>query len=120
MKILEIAAKMSGFRCQFCKGSLMKVHYPKLYNMAHLLALNVLLLPKDLTIIFIYKSSKYLIAVRAIKSVDYIPVLITTRDINGLEAPSGIIVKSRKITGESMLFYGGSFCFMSWCLKFLC
>ena len=44
---------MSGFRCQFCKGSLMKVHYPKLYNMAHLLALNVLLLPKDLTIIFI-------------------------------------------------------------------
>ena len=28
----------------------MKVHYPKLYNMAHLLALNVLLLPKDLTI----------------------------------------------------------------------
>ena len=30
----------------------MKVHYPKLYNMAHLLALNVLLLPKDLTIIF--------------------------------------------------------------------
>ena len=29
----------------------MKVHYPKLYNMAHLLALNVLLLPKDLTII---------------------------------------------------------------------
>ena len=39
--------------CQFCKGSLMKVHYPKLYNMAHLLASNVLLLPKDLTIIFI-------------------------------------------------------------------
>ena len=32
----------------------MKVHYPKLYNMAHLLALNLLLLPKDLTIIFIY------------------------------------------------------------------
>ena len=32
----------------------MKVHYPKLYNMAHLLALNVLLLPKDLTIIFIF------------------------------------------------------------------
>ena len=31
----------------------MKVHYPKFYNMAHLLALNVLLLPKDLTIIFI-------------------------------------------------------------------
>ena len=31
----------------------MKVHYPKLYNMAHLLALNVLLLPKDPTIIFI-------------------------------------------------------------------
>ena len=29
----------------------MKVHYPKLYNMAHL-SLNVLLLPKDLTIIF--------------------------------------------------------------------
>ena len=25
----------------------MKVHYPKLYNMAHLLALNVLLFPKD-------------------------------------------------------------------------
>ena len=32
----------------------MKVHYPKLYNMAHLLALNVLLLPKDLTIFFIH------------------------------------------------------------------
>ena len=47
---------MFGFRCQFCKGSLMKVHYPKLYNMAHLLALNVLLLPKDLTIIFIIKG----------------------------------------------------------------
>ena len=30
-----------------------KLLYPKLYNMAHLLALNVLLLPKDLTIIFI-------------------------------------------------------------------
>ena len=43
---------MSGFRCQFCKGSLTKVHYPKLYNMTHLLSLNVLLLPKDLTIIF--------------------------------------------------------------------
>ena len=47
---------MSGFRCKFCKGSLMKVHYPKLYNMAHFLALNVLLLPKDLTIIFIYMT----------------------------------------------------------------
>ena len=34
----------------------MMVHYPKLYNMAHLLALNVLLLPKDLTIIFIYQT----------------------------------------------------------------
>ena len=45
---------MSGFRCQFSKGSLIKVHYPKLYNMAHLLALNVLLLPRDLTIIFIH------------------------------------------------------------------
>ena len=33
----------------------MKVHYPKLYNMAHLLSLNVLLLPKDLTIIFYLK-----------------------------------------------------------------
>ena len=31
----------------------MKVHYPKLYNMAHILALKFLLLPKDLTIIFI-------------------------------------------------------------------
>ena len=30
----------------------MKVHYPKLYKMAHFLALNVLLLPKDLTITF--------------------------------------------------------------------
>ena len=44
---------MSGFRCQFCKGSLTKVHYPKLYNMVHLLAFIVLLLSKDLTIIFI-------------------------------------------------------------------
>ena len=34
----------------------MKVRYPKLYNMAHLLALNVLLLPKDLTIIFIHNK----------------------------------------------------------------
>ena len=33
----------------------MKVHYPELYNVAHLLALNVLLLPKDLTIILIFK-----------------------------------------------------------------
>ena len=32
---------MSGFRCHFCKGSLTKVHYPKLYNKAHLLSLNV-------------------------------------------------------------------------------
>ena len=30
-----------SFCCQFCKGSLMKVHYPKLYNMAQLLSLNV-------------------------------------------------------------------------------
>ena len=29
----------------------MKIHYPKLYNMAHILVLNVLLLTKDLTII---------------------------------------------------------------------
>ena len=48
----EIAAKMSGFRCQICKGSLMTVHYPKLHNMVHLIAFNVLLLPKDLTTIF--------------------------------------------------------------------
>ena len=66
MEILEIAAKMSGFRCRFCKGSLMKVHYPKLYNMAHLLALNVLLLPKDLTIIFI-NNYFYLRAVSILK-----------------------------------------------------
>ena len=32
---------------------LVTFHYPKLYIMAHLLALNVLLLPKDLTIVFI-------------------------------------------------------------------
>ena len=31
----------------------MKVHYPKLNNMAHL-SLNVLMLPKDLTIIFYF------------------------------------------------------------------
>ena len=31
---------MSGFRCQFYNGSLMKVYYPKLYNMSHL-SLNV-------------------------------------------------------------------------------
>ena len=30
----------------------MKVHYLKLYNMVHLLGLNVLLLPKDLRNIF--------------------------------------------------------------------
>ena len=32
----------------------MKVHYPKLYNMAHLLALNVLLLLKDLNNYFYF------------------------------------------------------------------
>ena len=31
---------MSDFRCQFYNGSLMKVHYPKLHNIAHL-SLNV-------------------------------------------------------------------------------
>ena len=36
----------------------MKVHYPKLYNMAHLLALNFLLLPKNLTVIFIILMSE--------------------------------------------------------------
>ena len=36
----------------------MKVHYPKLYNMAHLLAVNILLLPKDLRIIFVYIVNK--------------------------------------------------------------
>ena len=46
---------MSGFRCQFYKVSLMKVHYPKLYNMAHLLALYFTASKaKDLTIIFIF------------------------------------------------------------------
>ena len=34
----------------------MKVHNPKLYNMVHL-SLNVLLLPKDLTIIFVMYDS---------------------------------------------------------------
>ena len=32
----------------------MRIQYPKLYNMTHLLALNVLLLRKDLTIILIH------------------------------------------------------------------
>ena len=32
----------------------MKVHYPKLYNMAHLFTFNVLLISKDLTIIFYF------------------------------------------------------------------
>ena len=36
----------------------MKVHYPKLYDMAYLLALNVLLLPKDLTIILLSFSKR--------------------------------------------------------------
>ena len=48
---------------QFCKGSVMQVHYPKLYNMTHLLALNVLLLPKDLTIIFICYYCRWCCAV---------------------------------------------------------
>ena len=43
------------------------------------------------------------IAVKAIKSIDYIPGLIKTQDINGLKSSSGILVKSRKITGDSML-----------------
>ena len=71
MEILEIAAKMSGFSCRFCKGSLMKVHYLKLYNMAHLLALNVLLLPKDLTIIFIshhYHLDESIVIFRGIRN----------------------------------------------------
>ena len=50
---------MSGFRCQFCKGSLTKVHYPKLYNMAHLLSLNVFTASKGSNnyILFIIKKS---------------------------------------------------------------
>ena len=43
------------------------------------------------------------IAVKAIKSVDYIPGLIKTQDINGFKSSSEILVKSRKITGDSML-----------------
>ena len=43
---------MSDFPSRFCNGSLMKVHYPKLYNMAQLFTFNVLLISKDLTIIF--------------------------------------------------------------------
>ena len=43
------------------------------------------------------------IAVKAIKSVDYIPGLIKTQDINGLKSSWGSLVKSRKITGDSML-----------------
>ena len=48
---------MSGFRCQFCKGSLTKVHYPKLYNMAHL-SLNVFTASKGSNnyILFAYKT----------------------------------------------------------------
>ena len=33
-------------KCLAFAASSVKVHYPKLYNMAHLLALNVLLLPR--------------------------------------------------------------------------
>ena len=53
----------------------MKVHYPKLYNMAHLLALNVLLLPKDLTIIYIYYNSKRIKIYLEMKSVKLLLVL---------------------------------------------
>ena len=45
-----------AFDASFVKESLMKVHYPKLYNMARCLALNFLLLPKDLAIIFIHSA----------------------------------------------------------------
>ena len=34
----------------------MKVHYPKLYNMAHLLSLNVFTASKGSNIIFYYKQ----------------------------------------------------------------
>ena len=37
----------------------MRVQYPKLYKMTHFLALNVLLLPKDLTIIFICFQTRH-------------------------------------------------------------
>ena len=36
----------------------MKVYYPKLYSMAHLLALDVLLLPKDLSFFLFMKKCK--------------------------------------------------------------
>ena len=55
----------------------MKVHYPKLYNMAHLLALNILLLPKDLTIIFI--SSLYLCGGNAF---DYIGIQLKRKHLH--------------------------------------
>ena len=42
----------------------MKVHYPKLYNIANLLASNILLLPKDLAFVLSKKSQIYKTLVR--------------------------------------------------------
>ena len=53
---------MSGFRCQFCKGSLTKVHYPKLYNMAHLLSLNVFTASEGSNNYILFIKSKYFYA----------------------------------------------------------
>ena len=65
----------------------MKVHYPKLYNMAHLLALNVLLLPKDLTIIFISYNSGIIVRV----------VHIQPNDFSGKSVYAATYAKSRRL-----------------------
>ena len=44
----------SGFRCQFCDGSLMMIHYPKLCNMARALSLSVLTAFKGTNFKFIF------------------------------------------------------------------
>ena len=50
---------MSDFRCQFCKGSLMKVHYPKFYNMAHLFSLNIFTASKGSNNYILFKRTYF-------------------------------------------------------------
>ena len=56
LPIVNITKRISGFRCQFCKGSLMKVHNPKLYNKAHLLSLNIFTASKGSNIYILFTA----------------------------------------------------------------
>ena len=83
---------MSGFRCQFCKGSLTKVHYPKLYNMAHLLSLNVFTASEGSNnYILLFNTFSYISFISVLGN-RYVPEDIRLRWIDGLsEDSSGIL-----------------------------